>query len=82
MQVLPQDTSREMGSCFLSIMPADQSHLSGLQSVILRIMEANAEFSTTMPAFEDRRRLKLPKLTGLDIFQAHIKLAAGQLQTG
>ena len=82
MQVLPQDTSREMGSCFLSILSGDNSPMSGVQSVILRIMEANAEYATSMPAFEDRRRLKLPKLTGLDIFQAHIKMAAGQLQTG
>ena len=80
MQILPQDDPREMGSCLLYVLTDDS--LSGLQCTILRIMEANAEFCKGMPAFEDRRRLKLPKLTGLDIFQAHIKVAAGHIQTG
>jgi len=80
MQVLPQDDPREMGSCLLYILTDDS--LSGLQNTILRIMETNSDFCKGMPAFEDRRRLKLPKLTGLDIFQAHIKVAAGHIQTG
>ena len=77
--ILPQDKPRDLGSILMSVLPDD--NVSGVQSVILRIMESDNDLATKMPAFEDRRKLKLPKLTGLDIFQAHVKVAAGFVQT-
>ena len=73
--VLPQDKSRDLGSILMSVLQDD--NVSGIQSVILRIMESHDDISLKMPPFEDRRKLKLPKLTGLDVFQAHVKVAAG-----
>ena len=77
--ILPQDKSRDLGSILMSILPDD--NVSGVQSVILRILESHEDLAPKMPAFEDRRKLKLPKLTGLDIFQAHVKVAAGFVQS-
>lgn len=68
--VLQTDTSRDMASILMSVLNDDG--VSGIQSVILRILDCHQELSPKMPAFEDRRRMKLPKLTGLDIFQVHI----------
>ena len=68
--VLPQDKSRDLGSILMSVLQDD--NVSGIQSVILRIMESHDDISLKMPPFEDRRKLKLPKLTGLDVFQAHV----------
>jgi hypothetical protein len=76
--VLPTDSSRDFGSVLLSVL--NDENVSGIQSVILRIMECHKELSPKMPPFEDRRKLKLPKLTGLDIFQAHVKMAAAYMQ--
>jgi hypothetical protein len=67
--VLPSDTSRDMASILMSVLNDDS--VSGIQSVILRVLECHKELSPKMPPFEDRRKMKLPKLTGLDIFQVH-----------
>jgi len=60
-----------LGSVLFRVLP--DNFVSGLQRVILSIMELNPEFSTKMPIFEDKRKLKLPSIAGLDIFQSHIK---------
>jgi hypothetical protein len=65
--VLPSDTSRDMASILMSVLNDDS--VSGIQSVILRVLECHQDLSPKMPPFEDRRKMKLPKLTGLDIFQ-------------
>ena len=39
-------------------------------------METHPELAVQMPLFEDKRKLKLPSLAGLDIFQTHIKTVA------
>jgi hypothetical protein len=77
--ILREDKSRDLASVLMSILNDDG--VSGIQSVILRIMESHNDLSSKMPPFEDRRKLKLPKLTGLDIFQAHVKVAAGFVQS-
>ena len=77
--VLPQDKSRDLASVLMCILNDDG--VSGIQSVILRVMECHEDLAPRMPPFEDRRKLKLPKLTGLDVFQAHVKVAAGFVQT-
>ena len=77
--ILPSDKSRDLASVLMAVLNDDS--MSGIQSVILRIMESHNDLSPKMPPFEDRRKLKLPKLTGLDVFQAHVKIAAGFVQS-
>ena len=79
MQITSTDHSREIGSVLLYMLKNEHHQISGVQTVILRIMEAFPEFAVKMPPFEDRRKLKLPKLIGLDVFQAHVKVAAGHI---
>jgi hypothetical protein len=77
-QILPDDRPRDLGSLLLATIRDDS--ISGLQNVILKIMECHPTFAPTMPVFEDKRKLRLPKFAGLDIFQEHVKLAATHVQ--
>jgi hypothetical protein len=58
-----------------------ESFITGVQRVILRIMEVNSEFSLKMPLFEDKRRLKLPSFAGMDVYQSHIKNICQDIKT-
>ena len=58
-----------------------ESFITGVQRVILRIMEVNSEFALKMPLFEDKRRLKLPSFAGMDVYQSHIKNVCQHLKT-
>ncbi len=68
-----------VGAVLFRVMP--DSFVSGLQRVILHVMELHPELAAKMPVFEDKRKLKLPSLAGLDVFQTHIKAVAGFIKT-
>lgn len=68
-----------VGSVLFRVLP--DSFITGLQRVILSVMEVNAEAATKMPIFEDKRKLKLPSLAGMDIFQSHVKLVCQHIKT-
>jgi len=72
--IIPDEPSHSAGSVLLKLCPAN--HLDGVQGVVLRVMAEHQSLAKTMPVFEDNRRLKLPTIAGLDIFQSHIKKAA------
>ena len=74
LRILPDDPSHNIGSVFLRLLP--ESYISGVQGAILRVVETHPELTSKMPVFEDKRKLKLPSLAGLDVFQTHIKAAA------
>jgi hypothetical protein len=62
--------------CFLQCIALVNDNLTGQQSIILAVMSSHPSIVPKMPLFEDKRRLKLPTFTGLDIFQSHVKNAA------
>ena len=78
-RILPDDSSHNIGSVLLRMFP--DHYGSGMQGAILRVIEAHPEISSKMPIFEDKRKLKLPSLAGLDIYQTHIKNAATTVRT-
>jgi hypothetical protein len=81
MTMLPEDTPHMIGSALLRILSDDAiSAAQGVtgqnqQLAILRIMAEHPDIASQMPQFEDKRKLKLPSLAGLDIFQTHVKNA-------
>lgn len=78
-QILPDnDKPANIGSLLLHILP--DSYITGIQRVILLIMETHPELAAKLPVFEDKRRIKLPTFAGLDIFQSHIKAVASYLK--
>ncbi|CAM9179352.1 unnamed protein product, partial [Ectocarpus fasciculatus] len=85
--VIPDDTPHSIGSALLRILENDA--VSAAQGVtgqtqqfsILRIMAEHPDICSQMPVFEDKRKLKLPSLAGLDIFQTHVKNAATFLRS-
>ena len=79
LRILPDDPSHNIGSVLLRLLP--EHYGSGMQGSILRIIESHPEISLKMPIFEDKRKIKLPSLAGLDIFQTHIKNAATTVRT-
>ena len=72
--IIPDDTPHGVGSVLLRFLPDQQ--MTGIQGSILRVMESHPGLAAGMPVFEDKRKLKLPTIAGLDIFQTHIKNAA------
>lgn len=72
------DKSIAMGSVLLHLLP--DNYVTGLQRLILRVMETHPHLAAQMPAFKDERRLKLPTFAGLDVFQSHIKAVAAHLK--
>jgi hypothetical protein len=79
LRILPDDPSHNIGSVLLRVLP--EHYVSGMQGAILRVVESHPEISSKMPVFEDKRKLKLPSLAGLDVFQTHIKAAATAVTT-
>lgn len=69
-----QDKAMNVASVLLHTLP--ENYITGLQRVLLYLMETHPELAVQMPLFEDKRKLKLPSLAGLDIFQTHIKTVA------
>ena len=70
--IIPElETAHSVGSLLFRTLP--DMFMSGLQRVILHIMETHPELSARMPQFEDKRTLKLPSFAGFDVFQTHIK---------
>ena len=65
------ESPHSVGTVMLRVLP--DNFITGLQRVILRILEENPTPAEKMPGFEDTRKYKLPTLAGLDIFQSHIK---------
>lgn len=85
--ILPDDTPHNLGSVLLRILPDDviaaAQGFTGMsqQFTILRIMAENPDIAALMPNFEDKRKLKLPSLAGLDIFQTHVKNSSAFLRS-
>ena len=86
-KILPDDHGHDVGSA-LSRLINDEA-LAAAQGLtgqcqanaIIRVMMEHRKISDSMPHFEDKRKLKLPSLAGLDIFQSHIKSASGFIKT-
>ena len=53
---------------------------TGLQFTLLKIMFSHPTMAAKMPTFEDKRRLKLPTFSGLDVFQSHVKNVANYVK--
>jgi hypothetical protein len=73
------DKPSSLGSVLFHILP--DSYISGVQRVILQIMESHKELAAKMPVFEDNRRFKIPTLAGLDVFQSHVKNVSSFLKS-
>ena len=73
-KILMDDSTRGLASILLRVF-VEHSNIS-YETTILQVMARNPSLIPTMPIFEDKRKLKIPKFTGLDIFQSHIKSAA------
>jgi hypothetical protein len=71
MQIVTTDVPQDIASLIFSMSGTD-GH-SGIQYAVLKIMLTHPSLAAKMPAFEDKRRMKLPTFTGLDVYQAHIK---------
>jgi hypothetical protein len=76
--IIPDDKAHGVGAILLRFLPND--FIVGVQNTVLRIMESHPELCAKMPVFEDKRKLKLPTIAGLDIFQSHIKACAAFLK--
>jgi hypothetical protein len=74
-----QDSSMSTAVALFHTLP--DNYFSGLQRVLLYVMETHPDLVPGMPPFEDKRKLKMPTLAGLDIFQTHIKAVAQYLKT-
>lgn len=73
--LIPSDPPFQIGSILFFLVGNDT--LTGVEHALLKVMSTNPALASKMPPFEDKRKIKLPKFTGLDVFQTHIKLAAG-----
>ena len=78
LQILPSDTTHDLGSFLFFLLGQDK--ITGVQNVILHVMSHIPQTASAMPPFKDERRLKLPKFTGLDVYQAHVKSSAQYIQ--
>ena len=74
LQITSHDSAYDVGAFLFAISGTDA--VSGVQYGILKVMYTHPSLAAKMPAFEDKRRLKLPTFTGLDVYQAHIKAVA------
>lgn len=80
MSITPGDSSHSVGSVLLHFLPDDL--ITGLLGSILRVMESHIDLCSQFPVFEDNRRLKINlSLTGLDIFQTHVKNCAAFIKS-
>jgi hypothetical protein len=80
MSIIPDaDKPRSIATLLLRALP--ETYITGVQRVILHLLETHEELCPKMPQFEDKRKLKLPTLSGLDIFQTHIKTVASALKS-
>ena len=72
-KILPDESAHGTG-CMLFRLLIDDSVAANYPQAwtILKIMAEHPNFATSMPIFEDKRKLKLPSFGG-DIFQNHIK---------
>jgi hypothetical protein len=75
--IIPEDKAHGTGSILFRFLPDSYSEI---QRVILRVMDGHPSLAEKMPIFEDKRKLKLPSLAGLDVFQSHIKNCAAYIQ--
>jgi hypothetical protein len=73
-KVLPDDSTKALASLLLYAF-LGYSTVS-LETTILQVMDQNPTLVPSMPIFEDKRKIKIPKFTGLDVFQSHVKAAA------
>jgi hypothetical protein len=79
LSIIPDtDKPSSLGAILFHILP--DSYISGVQRVILQIMETHQEMAQKMPVFEDKRRLKIPTFAGLDVFQSHIRAACAHIK--
>jgi hypothetical protein len=86
-KILPDDNGHDIGSALCRIL--NDETLASAQGMtgqvqaysVIRVMVEHRKISESMPHFEDKRKLKLPSLAGLDIFQSHIKNAAGFIKS-
>jgi hypothetical protein len=76
-----QDHDSSMSTAVALFHTLPDNYFSGLQRVLLYVMETHPDLVPGMPPFEDKRKLKMPTLAGLDIFQTHIKAVAQYLKT-
>ena len=74
LQITSHDASYDIGAFLFAISGTDA--VTGVQYAILKVMYTHPTLAAKMPPFEDKRRLKLPTFTGLDVYQAHIKAVA------
>ena len=72
--ILSGDEPHSVGCALLRFLPKES--YSGLEGVMLRVMAHHPELAVQMPKFEDKRKLRLPTLSGLDIYQQHMKSCA------
>ena len=77
MRILPDDPSSSIASVLFRFLSDD--FISGLQGVILRVLETHPELVKKMPIYEDKRKLT-DMLKGASILQTHIKNAAAVIQ--
>jgi hypothetical protein len=78
-KILEDESSFGMGSVLLRFLPTET--LAGVQSSILRVMEAHPSIAEKMPVFEDKRKMKIPTFGGSDVYQSHLKACATFLKT-
>lgn len=72
------DKPRQIASLLLHVLP--DNYITGLQRLILIIMETHPNLTAQMPIFKDDRTFKIPTFAGLDIFQSHLKTVAAFLR--
>ena len=60
------DKPHALGVVLFRLLP--DKYITGLQRVILRIMELNPELASRMPVFEDNRKFKLPMFAGIKAY--------------
>ena len=70
LHILPDESPRALGTVLLATVA--RASISGVENVILKVMDTHPEIARSMPAFEDKRKIKIVNFTGYDIFQTHI----------
>lgn len=80
-RILAEDTNHNIGSILLRILTDDAISALPQSYALLRIMAEHPNLAILMPPFEDKRMLRLPSISGLDIFQSHVKNVATFIKT-
>ena len=76
--ILPDEKPRTIGSLLLNALKT--TSMSGVENVILKVMETHPDIAHDMPVFEDKRKMKLVNIYGYDIFQTHIMNASNYIK--